>query len=49
MPGTGKFSIIDTYLELAKTHVIRGYRHNGDLVVDVGRPSSITEAESLFA
>ena len=49
MPGTGKFSIIDTYLELARAHVIRGYRHNGDIVVDVGRPSSILEAEQLFA
>jgi NDP-sugar pyrophosphorylase family protein len=49
MPGEGKFSIIDTYLELAKTHVIRGYRHNGDIVLDVGRPSSIIEAERLFA
>lgn len=49
MPGEGKFSIIDTYLDLAKKHVIRGYRHHGDHVVDVGRPESILEAERLFA
>jgi NDP-sugar pyrophosphorylase family protein len=44
----GKFSIIDTYLELAKTHIIRGYRHDQDCVVDVGKPESITEAEKYF-
>ena len=49
MPGEGKFSIIDTYLELAKARTIRGHRHNGDLVVDVGRPESILEAEKYFA
>ena len=49
MPGEGKFSIIDTYLELARTKTIRGYRHDGDLLVDVGRPESIVEAEMYFA
>lgn len=49
MPGEGKFSIIDTYLELAKGRIIRGYRHHGDHVVDVGRPESILEAERIFA
>jgi NDP-sugar pyrophosphorylase family protein len=44
----GKFSIIDTYLDLARTHEIRGYLHDQDCVVDVGRPESITEAEKYF-
>jgi NDP-sugar pyrophosphorylase family protein len=45
---TGAFSIIDAYLDLADSHVIRGYDHDGDRVVDVGRPSSVLEAERLF-
>jgi NDP-sugar pyrophosphorylase family protein len=44
----GKFSIIDTYLDLARNHEIRGYLHDQDCVVDVGRPESITEAEKYF-
>jgi NDP-sugar pyrophosphorylase family protein len=45
---TGAFSIIDAYLDLADGHVIRGYDHDGDRVVDVGRPASVLEAERLF-
>jgi NDP-sugar pyrophosphorylase family protein len=44
----GKFSIVDTYLDLARIHEIRGYLHDQDIVVDVGRPESITEAEKYF-
>jgi N-acetyl-alpha-D-muramate 1-phosphate uridylyltransferase len=44
----GKFSIIDTYLDLAKDFEIRGYMHNQDCVIDVGRPESIIEAEKYF-
>jgi NDP-sugar pyrophosphorylase family protein len=44
----GKFSIIDTYLELAKTKNIFVFDHTGDLVVDVGKPESITTAEEHF-
>jgi N-acetyl-alpha-D-muramate 1-phosphate uridylyltransferase len=44
----GKFSIIDTYLDLAKNQVIRGFMHNQDCVIDVGRPESIIEAEKYF-
>jgi NDP-sugar pyrophosphorylase family protein len=44
----GKFSIVDTYLDLARTHEIRGYLHDQDIVVDVGRPESIVEAEQYF-
>ena len=44
----GKFSIIDTYLDLARDHDIRGYQHDQDCVVDVGRPESILEAERYF-
>jgi NDP-sugar pyrophosphorylase family protein len=44
----GKFSIIDTYLDLAKEFEIRGFLHNNDCVIDVGRPESIIEAEKYF-
>ena len=45
----GKFSIMDTYLQLAAENVILGYDHSGDKWVDVGRPESIAVAEKLFA
>ena len=48
MPFTGKFSLTDVYLELAKNHTILGYDHTGDKLVDVGKTDSIAVAESLF-
>ncbi|HZI52920.1 MAG TPA: sugar phosphate nucleotidyltransferase [Chitinophagaceae bacterium] len=48
MPFSGKFSLTDVYLELAKNHTILGYDHSGDKFVDVGKPDSIAVAESLF-
>ena len=45
----GKFSIIDSYLDLAAEHVILGYDHSGDKLVDVGKPESVAIAEKLFA
>ena len=44
----GKFSLVETYLELAKDHLILGYEHSGDKLVDVGKPESIAIAEKLF-
>ena len=46
---TGKFSLIDVYLSLAADHLIMGYDHSGDRLVDVGKPASIELAESIFA
>lgn len=45
---TGKFSLIDVYLKLAAKHLILGYDHTGDKWVDVGKPESVTVAESIF-
>jgi MurNAc alpha-1-phosphate uridylyltransferase len=45
----GKFSIIDVYLKNAGNNLIQAFRHDGYLFVDVGRPESITVAESLFS
>lgn len=44
----GKFSIMDSYLNLAAEHTILGYDHSGDKLVDVGKPESISIAEKLF-
>jgi NDP-sugar pyrophosphorylase family protein len=48
IPFTGKFSLVDVYLNLAADHLILGYDHTGDKFVDVGRPENIAIAESLF-
>jgi MurNAc alpha-1-phosphate uridylyltransferase len=48
IPFTGKFSLVDVYLKLAKDHRILGYDHSEDMLVDVGKPESISIAESLF-
>ena len=48
MPFEGKFSIIDVYLHFAKTHVIKGYNHTGDIFLDVGKPDSLKKASELF-
>jgi N-acetyl-alpha-D-muramate 1-phosphate uridylyltransferase len=47
-PFTGKFSLTDLYLDLAKQHPIYGYDHTGDKWVDVGKSESIAVAETLF-
>lgn len=44
---TGKFSIMDEYLDMMSTEKIIGYQHHAHLV-DVGRPESIIEAEKIF-
>lgn len=45
----GKFSLTEPYLDLAKDHLILGYDHTGDKLVDVGKPESVAIAEALFA
>jgi NDP-sugar pyrophosphorylase family protein len=45
---TGKFSIMDSYLDLAAGHTILGYDHSGDHLVDVGKPESVIIAEKYF-
>jgi MurNAc alpha-1-phosphate uridylyltransferase len=44
----GKFSIIEAYLQQASVSQIIGYDHSGDLLIDVGKPESITIAEQNF-
>lgn len=47
-PFEGKFSIVDLYLHLAKTSVIRGYDHTGNIFIDVGKPETLEQAGYLF-
>ncbi len=44
----GKFSMVDVYLELAKTHTIKGFDHSQSKFIDVGKPESIALAEGMF-
>ena len=45
---TGKFSLIDLYLEAAGDRTIFGYDHSGDKFIDVGKPGSVEQAEKLL-
>ncbi len=44
----GKFSIIDTYLDLAANQKIVAYDHSGKILMDVGKPESLLAAEEVF-
>jgi len=44
----GKFGIVDVYLGLSKTHIIKSFDHSGSHFVDVGKPESVAIAEQLF-
>lgn len=43
----GKFSIMEEYLDMMFTEKICGYEHHS-ILVDVGRPESVIEAEKYF-
>jgi len=44
---TGKFSIMEEYLDMMHTEKIHGFEHHS-VLVDVGRPESVLEAEKYF-
>ncbi len=44
---TGKFSIMEEYLDLMLTEHIHGYLHDADLI-DVGKPEAVLLAEKIF-
>lgn len=48
MRHSGKFSLVETYLDLASSHTILGYEHSNDKLVDVGKPESVAVAEKYF-
>lgn len=44
----GKFSMVDVYLDLAKTQMIEAFDHSNSKFIDVGKPESIINAENMF-
>lgn len=44
----GKFSIVDVYLDLCKQEKIMGWDHSGDILIDVGKPESLLEAQNVI-
>jgi N-acetyl-alpha-D-muramate 1-phosphate uridylyltransferase len=44
----GKFSMIDVYLDVCTTLIIKAYDHSSDILIDVGKPEAITKAELYF-
>ncbi|RRT93831.1 nucleotidyltransferase family protein [Empedobacter falsenii] len=44
----GKFSIMKVYMDLMQTESILGFDHSGGILIDVGRPESVLEAENYF-
>jgi N-acetyl-alpha-D-muramate 1-phosphate uridylyltransferase len=45
---TGKFGMVEVYLDLCKTNNIIGYNHSGCKLLDVGKPECVVLAESMF-
>jgi len=43
----GKFSVMEEYLDLMQTEKIHGFVHDS-ILIDVGRPESVIEAEKYF-
>jgi len=48
MNQKGKFSIVDTYLELATTNKIKGFEHNAENWLDMGKPDELVKAEIIL-
>ena len=44
----GKFSIIDTYLNVAKTETIAGFDHTNGIWLDVGKPDSLAKGSEVL-
>jgi len=48
MNENGKFSITEVYTRLSTYHDIKGFQHDTDFWIDLGKPESIEEAERSF-
>ena len=49
MPSQDRFSIIEVYLELAKTQKIKGFIDTSELWMDVGKTDDLAAARKLFS
>jgi len=45
---SGKFSMVDVYLSLAGTEIIKAFDHTGAAFVDVGKPEAVAIAEAIW-
>lgn len=45
---SGKFSLIDAYLQIAQHYPIYYYDHSEGILLDVGKPESLAKAADLF-
>ena len=48
MPDKAVFSIIDVYLEAARTEIIQAFPHNYSIWLDVGKPHALEEADQIL-
>jgi NDP-sugar pyrophosphorylase family protein len=48
MNNDGKFSIVNTYLEISKTEKIMGYNHTSDYWFDIGNVDKLKKAEHFL-
>jgi NDP-sugar pyrophosphorylase family protein len=48
IPQRGKFSIVDSYLELMEEQTIKSFDHSENRFIDVGKPDSIEKAHVMF-
>jgi hypothetical protein len=48
MHQTGKFSMVDVYLDICATQNIMAYDHTGEALLDVGKPESLELAATMF-
>lgn len=46
---TGKFSLIDAFLQLARDNKIASFDHSESKWMDVGKPGSVEQASAMFA
>jgi len=49
LTGSGKFSLIDTYLRMTPFYPVMGYEDHSAVWMDVGKPAQLAEAERLAA
>ena len=45
---SGKFSLIDAYLQLAQHYAIHYFDHSDGILLDVGKPESLAKAATIF-
>lgn len=45
---TGKFSLVDVYLDLMQSKRINSFDHSHDILIDVGKPENVVRAAEYF-